>query len=303
MFIIKYRNIFYAVSLLLVTASFAAVIVWGLPLGIDFRGGSLLEVTYTEQRPSVAVVNNALVTSGIHNARVQFIGDKGLLIRTRHLSEQEHQVMIAALQNSRLEGSDFEERRFESIGPVIGKELGRKALIALALALVFILLYIAWAFRKVSHRFSSWKYGMVALVALFHDIIIPTGIFAFLGQWGIVEIDALFVTALLTILGFSIHDTIVVFDRVRENLKKFEHFSFSDVTARSISETIVRSVNTSLTTLLVLLAVFFFGGDSVHYFALALVLGIFFGTYSSIFIASPLLVTLEGFKKNTRVLK
>ena len=162
---------------------------------------------------------------------------------------------------------------------------------AVVLALVFIILYVAWAFRHVSKPVSSWKYGVAAIVALFHDVVIPLGIFSALGHFKGVEIDTLFITAILTILGFSVHDTIVVFDRIRENLRKLKQSEQFDVTVnRSINETLARSINTSFTVLLVLLAVFFWGGETTHYFTLALMLGVIFGTYSSIFIASPVVV-------------
>ena len=191
----------------------------------------------------------------------------------------------------------MKELRFDTIGPTIGRELKQKSLTAIAIAVIAILCYIAFAFRKVSYKISSWVYAGAAIIALAHDILIPTGVFAVLGHFYGVEIDVLFVSALLTVLGFSIHDTIVVFDRVRENLLRYPSLAFDAVVERSIKETIARSINTSLTTVLVLVAVFFFGGSTVKYFSLALILGISFGTYSSIFVASPLLVTWMTWKQ------
>ena len=184
------------------------------------------------------------------------------------------------------------EKRFDAIGPTIGRELRQKSFIAIVTTLVLIVIYITWAFRKVSRPVSSWKYGVAAVIALAHDVTIPSGIFAALGYFKGVEVDALFITGLLTILGFSVHDTIVVFDRVRENLKKVGgmNISFGQIVNKSINETITRSINTSLTVILVLVAVIFLGGGTIFYFALLLILGIFFGTYSSIFIASPILL-------------
>ena len=192
------------------------------------------------------------------------------------------------------------EKRFESIGPTVGVELKRRAGIAIFSALLAIILYIAWAFRKVSRPISSWKYALIAIAALLHDITIPAGIFAFLGYLKGVEVDALFISAILTILGFSVHDTIVVFDRIRENLGKFFNRPFEEIVAKSVSETLARSLNTSLTTLFVLTAVLIFGGETVRYLALALSLGIFFGTYSSICIASPLLIAWERWQQRKK---
>ncbi|TSC73730.1 MAG: preprotein translocase subunit SecF, partial [Parcubacteria group bacterium Gr01-1014_44] len=189
---------------------------------------------------------------------------------------------------------EFEEKRFNAIGPTIGEELKRKSLWAMAIVLIFIVLYIAWAFRQVSKPVQSWKYGVAAIVALLHDVSIPTGVFAVLGHFYNIEVDTLFVTALLTILGFSVHDTIVVFDRIRENLKKAgrtTHVDFEQTIEQSIRDTMARSINTSLTVMIVMLTLYFFGGASTKYFSLAILIGVGFGTYSSIFIASALLVT------------
>jgi len=186
------------------------------------------------------------------------------------------------------------EDRFESIGPVIGQELREKSIEALIAVLIGIILYIAWAFRKVSDPVSSWKYGVTAIIALAHDVIIPVGVFVVLGMVTGVEVDILFVTALLTILGFSVNDTIVVFDRTRENLAKSHHQGeFESIVNKSVNQTITRSIYTSLSTFMVLFAVFLFGGESIKYFVLALMIGIIVGTYSSIFLASPILVEWE----------
>ena len=197
---------------------------------------------------------------------------------------------------------EFSEKRFDAIGPTIGQELKRKSIYAIIFVLVLIVLYIAWAFRKVSKPIASWKYGVVAVTALFHDVLIPTGLFSVLGKFAGAEVDTLFVTALLTILGFSVHDTIVVFDRVRENLRNSlgRGVDFSAIVEQSIKETIVRSINTSLTVILSLLAVFLFGGESIRYFTLTLIIGVVIGTYSSIFIASPLLVTWQLFSNRQK---
>ena len=221
-------------------------------------------------------------------------------MRFRETDEATHQnivkILAAEAEKNKIQ---FEERRFSSIGPTIGAELKQKSIKAIIIVLLGISLYIAWAFRKVSQPISSWRYGVVTLIALFHDLIIPIGLFVYLGRFYGVEVGANFIVALLVILGFSVHDTIVVFDRIRENLKRYSQLSFMPLVSQSIRETIIRSLNTSLTVLLTLAALYVFGGESLKYFVLALMVGIFSGTYSSIFIAAPLLVTwFNILKKN-----
>lgn len=286
--IIRHKFIFFTFSCFLVVGSIFAVAVWGLRPAIDFTGGSLLEIEFRDRRPPVEEVRRALEPLGLGTLTLQPAGEKGLLLRFKSIDESVHGEIVHKL------GEGILEKRFDSIGPTIGKELWRRAWIALALAIAAIVLYIAWAFRKVSEPVSSWKYGVVAVAALLHDVLIPTGVFAVLGHFHGVEVDALFVTALLTVMGFSVHDTIVVFDRIRENLRMLTRAEpFEGVVNRSINETVVRSINTSFTVLLVLGAIMVWGGSTSVYFALALILGITFGTYSSIFIASPLLVVWQ----------
>lgn len=282
--IIGHRYIFLTISGVLVLASIIAISVWGLKLGIDFTGGSLLEAEFKGQRPDVVSLAKTLEPLGLGGVFIQPTGEKGIILRFKSVDEKTHQNILSFL-------GDAEEKRFDSIGPTIGAELKRRSFIALGLAVVAIIIYIAWAFRRVSKPVSSWKYGVVAVLALVHDVTIPTGVFAVLGYSKGVEVDTLFITALLTILGFSVHDTIVVFDRIRENLRKLKvPEPYAATVNRSVNETLVRSINTSFTVLLVLFAIFLFGGASIQYFSLALILGILFGTYSSIFVASPLLV-------------
>lgn len=284
-------------------ASIFSIFFFGLNLGIDFTGGSLLEIEYLNDRPENFVIKEKISPLNLGNISLQPTGDNGLLIRSKDLSEEEHQAILIALSES----DKITETRFDSIGPVIGKELAQKSWVAMALVLAMIIFYIAFAFRKVSaglskigRGVSSFKYGLMAIVALIHDVAIPTGIFAILGKYFGAEIDILFVTALLTILGFSVHDTIVVFDRVRENLRKGIGENFENTVGLSINQTIARSINTSLTVFFVLLALFFFGGETTKYFSLALIVGIIVGTYSSIFLASPLLVTLYKFQQRKK---
>jgi preprotein translocase subunit SecF len=230
--------------------------------------------------------------------RVQATGENNYLLRTRAISDADKQTLMQALTVS---GNQPKEEQFTTIGPTIGKELRTKAWYAMALVLLAIIAYIAFAFRKVSEPVSSWKYGVIAIITLIHDVIIPVGLFAVLGATRGAEVDSLFIVGLLTVLGISINDTIVVFDRVRENLKVNQETGkkedFESVVGRSITQTIARSVNTSLTVVIVLLALFFLGPESTRNFALTLTVGMIAGTYSSIFLASPLLVTWERFSK------
>lgn len=287
MSIIGMRKISYTISGILVLSSVAALLIWGLKFGIDFTGGSLLEVEFSGERPDQATIIDALGQVDIHGATVQPTGDRGAILRLPDLQESQHQ---AALQVLRTKG-DLVEKRFDSIGPTIGAELRSKSLTALVIVLLMIVLYISWAFRQVSRPMASWKYGVAAVIALFHDVFIPLGVFAVLGHYYGVEVDTLFVTAILTVLGFSVHDTIVVFDRIRENLRKYGKEDFEQIVDRSIHQTIGRSINTSLTVLVVMMILFLYGGTATKYFSLTLLLGVFFGTYSSIFIASAVLVS------------
>lgn len=301
--IVKYRKIFYIISALLMVASITAVMTWGLNFGIDFKGGAILEITYTENRPEIEKVQDIIGVQNIGEASIRPTGDRGYIIRTKALSEQERASFVKALGQNK---KGFEIVRSDSIGPILGKELQNKAIISIILVIVAIVLFITFAFRKVSEPVSSFKYGLIAIVALIHDIIIPTGAFAILGHYQGLEIDALFVTALLVILGFSVHDTIVVFDRVRENLKNDKENQdkkrvparpFDLVVGDSISQTFTRSINTTLTVLLSLIALYYFGPEATHSFALALLIGIAAGTYSSVFLGSPLLVTVQKWQE------
>jgi preprotein translocase subunit SecF len=292
--IIGKRKIYYTISAIFIVASIIALLLWGLKFGIDFKGGSILEVAYSDnKRPETNQIIDFLKPLKLNDLRVSPVGDNGVNFRFRETDEATHQEIIKIL------GGNVEERRFSSIGPTIGTELKQKSIKAIIIVLFGISLYIAWAFRKVSRPLSSWRYGVVTLIALFHDLVIPIGLFAFLGHFYGVEVGTNFIVALLVILGFSVHDTIVVFDRIRENLKRYASLDFVPLVNQSVNETLVRSVSTSFTVLLTLLALYVFGGESLRYFILALMVGIFFGTYSSIFIASPLLISwFKGLNKN-----
>ncbi len=292
--IIGKRKIYYMISCVFVAASVVVLALWGLEFGIDFKGGSILEIAYPDsQRPSTIEIIDSLKPLKLNDLRISPVGDNGANLRFKETDEATHQEIIKIL------GDKIEERRFSSIGPTIGAELKQKSIKAIVMVLFGISLYIAWAFRKVSIPLSSWRYGTVTLAALFHDLIIPIGLFAFLGRFYGVEVGINFIVALLVILGFSVHDTIVVFDRIRENLKRYASMDFVSLVNQSVNETLVRSINTSLTVLLTLAALYAFGGESLRYFVLALMVGIFSGTYSSIFIASPLLASwFKALNKN-----
>ncbi len=295
--IIATRRIWYALSAVMVAASLGAIALWGLKLGIDFTGGSLVEVRF-QTRPAVQEIERRVAEAGVGTIHVQPVGDTEAILRLQATDEASHQKVLAALRAG--DEASVTEQSYETVGPSVGSELRSRSIRGIVLVLAAIVAYIAFAFRSVSKPVSAWKYGVVAIVALFHDVIIPTGVFAALGHFAGVEIDVLFVTAVLTVLGFSVHDTIVVFDRIRENLRRHAGQPFEDVVAMSVRETFVRSLNTSLTVLLVLLALYLFGGVSTRSFILALLIGVGVGTYSSIFIASPLLVTWQRWSSRKR---
>ena len=292
--VIKNRKTYFIISGILVILSAAAVLTFGLKLGIDFTGGTLSEVQFEGDRPARDAIENIISTQNIEGAKIQPLGESGYLLRMPFIIEEQHNALIASFDEQF--GESWREDRFETVGPSISTELREKTFYAIGVVVIAIILYIAWAFRSVSEPVRSWKFGVSAIGALVHDVIIPTGIFAVLGRFAGVEVDILFVTALLTILGFSVNDTIVTFDRIRENLLKRKHDSFELIVNDSVNQTITRSINTSVTTLLALLAVYIFGGDTTRTFILTLMIGVVVGTYSSLFLASPLLV--EWYKRS-----
>jgi preprotein translocase subunit SecF len=344
--IIQKRKIFLSLSSFLVILSLIALFVWGLNFGIDFTGGSLLEVEFKGDRPSIEDVQVALNDFDLGSLVLQPVNEKGLILRFQDTSEQKHREVLEklslmdtglvleneennnkeddlALELENIDGIEIEyasssegelasstvklaeleddtalieELRYDSVGPSIGEELKRKSVTAIFVVIVAIVLYIAWAFKKVSRPVESWKYGVSAIIALFHDVIITLGAFAILGYIYDIEINTAFVAAILTVLGYSVNDTIVVFDRVRENLPKSDD-DFETTVNTSVNQTITRSINTSVTTLVVLLSILFFGGSTIRDFVLALSIGVAIGTYSSIFLASPVLVVWEKMKK------
>ncbi len=296
MFVVTYRKFFYALSAILVIGSLVAVSIWGLKPGIDFKGGSIIEVEYVGARPEQAALTTSIAPLSL-DASIRATGEKGYIIRMKDITQEQKNSLTAVLGTF----GTSTEKRFDSVGPLLGSEALRKSTVSIVLVILAIVFFIAFAFRKVSQPISSWKYGLVAVFALVHDVIIPTGVFAVLGHFAGYEVDTLFVTALLVVLGFSVHDTIVVFDRVRENLNHAKaNKPFSEIVGESISQTFTRSVNTSMTTLLALVVLYFVGGETTQHFSLALIIGIVAGTYSSIFLGSPLLVTIWKWQEKRR---
>lgn len=294
MFVIKYKNLFIGLSVFFATVAIVAVATFGLPLGIDFKGGSALEIRYDNVRPATTVVADAVEGAGFTNSLVQPIGEHGYMIQTREITDAERAHIVAAVQQATPE-QKVTQTSFTSIGPSVGTELKQKSIASIILVLIAIILFVAYAFRKVSEPVSSWRYGIAVIIALIHDIIIPIGAFAILGNFMGAQVDTLFIVALLTTLGLSISDTIVVFDRVREHLNGPKaKMPFPELVGESLSETFARSINTSVVVLVMVIALAVFGPETTRLFAVMLAIGMFFGTYSSIFLASPLLVTMQG---------
>lgn len=276
----KYKFLYFAISLLVLIPGMISLVKNGLKLSIDFTGGTLLEVQIPNQKSQdpISILRDITKASSIQKS-----DNDTYLLRMHEINNDQKNKFLGEIGKAL---GEVKEKRFETVGPVVGKELTQKAFLAVATASVAIIFYIAWSFK-------DWKFGVSAVVALIHDALVVLGLFSIFGaKWG-VEIDVLFVTAVLTVIGFSVHDTIVVFDRIRENLPKMPKASFSDVTDFSLTETLVRSLNTSITVLLTLSAMLLFGGETIRWFVVALLIGIFSGTYSSIFNAAPLLVMWE----------
>jgi preprotein translocase subunit SecF len=359
--IIQRRKIWFSISLAMVVLSIAALAMWGLKFGIDFTGGTMMEVGFTGASLSSDEIKSVMAPMNLGEITVQPSQSGTVFLKFKDVDETTHQQILAALdkkvaeklgapaavpaeeqkQNTPVQPVEIQaldasgnpvsvdatpvsvdaapadpaavtaapaettpapsayqhvsEKSFESIGPSVGNELKSSATWALAIAVIAIILYIAWAFRKVSYPISSYKYGIIAATALVHDVLSTVGVFAILGHFWGMEVGISFIAALLTILGYSNHDTIVVFDRIRENLFRFGSRNFEETVNGCVNETLTRSINTSFTVILTLSALFLFGGESIRDFVLALIIGVTFGTYSSIFLASPLLVTWQQY--------
>ncbi len=291
--IVRTRNTWFILSGILMVAAVVALIAFHLKLGIDFEGGTLAEIKFIEKTPPVGDLESVVLELDGKLHSIQPTNEGAFIIRTAELSEEEHRQLTEKLNRK---FGKHEELRFDTVGPTISAEVTRRAFYQLVLVSAGILAYIAWAFRRVPKPLSSWRFGWAAIIALIHDLLFVIGVFAVLGKFMNVEIDALFVTALLTVLGFSVHDTIIVFDRIRENLRRLAGERFPKIVSRSINQTVVRSINTSTTVIFVLVALLLFGGQTIQFFVLALLIGIVVGTYSSIFIASPLLYVFHRSK-------
>lgn len=294
MYIIQHRTLFFWITGVILAAAIGAIAYFGLPLGIDFTGGSLMEVKYAHSVPPLADIEKQVLTVPLGAISVRSAGTDSVSIRTRTMSPAEHDAVFAAISTN----ASTTELAYTSVGPALGSEFTHKALWAIFAVVLVIALYIAFAFRKVSRPVSSWYYGFAVIVILIHDLIIPAGFFAVLAHYTNAQVDALFITALLALLGYSVNDTIIIYDRVRENLAKSEKMglreSFEDTIGKSISETMTRSINMSLTVVLALGALVLFGAAATQDFALVMLVGVISGTYSSILLAAPLLVPIAS---------
>ena len=295
--LIKYRYLYFAISLVVIIPGILALIFWGLPLGIDFTGGSLLDVQFKSGTPptsaDVSKIYADLSTSAmdISSPEIQPLGTDSLSIRSREMNDATKAKVVAALKDKFGAGQDVVIQNFSQVTASVGAEVARAAALAVVMASVAILIYIWFAFRKVQHPF---RFGVAAIIATIHDTLVVLGMGAILGHLLNWQVDSLFLTALLTVIGFSVHDDIVVFDRIRENSNIYRRVDFETVVNHSIVQTMDRSINTQLTVMITLLALALFGGATIHHFVVILLIGVFSGTYSSIFNASPILVVWEN---------
>lgn len=298
--IIQKRKFFLAISAVLIIAACTALFSWGLNFGIDFTGGSLMEVEFKNYQPSVTEIQDSLKEANLSSLIVQPT-ESSVILRFKNDTESARLAVLESLEGlvASQEGASVSQLQFDAVGASIGQELKSKSFNAALIVLIMIILYISWSFKSVSKPVASWKYGMAAIIALAHDIIVILGVFSVLGHFYGVEINTPFIAAILTVLGYSVSDTIVVFDRVRENLPKSNE-DFENTVNRSVNQTLTRSLATSFTSILALLAILFFGGNTIKDFALALAIGIGVGTYSSIFIASPVLVVWNNLSHKKR---
>ncbi|TES97901.1 protein translocase subunit SecF [Patescibacteria group bacterium] len=288
--IIKRRKIWFLVSGLLMVGSILSLIFFGLNVGIDFKGGTEMELELDKGQFDKVKSEQILEKEEVRDIVVQLSGEHGVLLKFDHIDKEKH---AAILEDFQTEFKGAKETRYETVGPTVSQDLTRKAFIAVAVASLGIIFYLSFAFRKVTKPANPWKFGVCAVIALVHDSLFVVGMFALLGHFFDLEVNSLFITALLTVIGFSVHDTIVVFDRIRENLNRMDK-PFEDVVEYSVGQTMVRSLATSFTTLLVLVAIILFGGETIRSFIFALAIGIIVGVYSSIFLASPLIVAWQS---------
>jgi preprotein translocase subunit SecF len=296
--IIGRRKILYIISGIMFAVAVFALLFFRLKPGIDFTGGSLIELQFNTERPAVSSVQTTLAPLNLGPIVVQQAGDTSMILKLRFVTENEHQSVLNALRSSvsstvTNDKPSVVETSFETIGSTVSTQLRDRVARASVLIILVIILFVAYAFRKVSKPVSSWKYGVAAVIAMVHDVIITMGIFALLGHFMGVEVDVPFVVAMLTVFGYSVNDTIVVFDRIRENLIRHSAVNFASTVNAAVNETLARSINSSLTIIIVLSCLYIIGGESIRFFSLALLIGIFLGTYSSIFVASALLVSWQ----------
>lgn len=301
--IIGKKNWYFLFSFLLIIPGVISLFLYGLNLSIDFTGGSRITLLFNKQVTQVQVseVRKTFEKQKVEVATLQ-TSDKEIFVRTKPISEKQDSVLLVELDKNPKIG-DFKQEQFETIGPIIGQEITLNALKAIGIGSLLIMLYIAWSFRKVPKPASSWRFGITTIITLLHDVLVLVGIFSILGHFFHVEADTLFLTALLTVMGFSVHDTIVVFDRIRENMLRNPSGEFSKIVNDSILQTLTRSLNTSLTAMLVLFTLLLFGGETLRWFMVALLIGIATGTYSSIFNASPLLVLWDEISQKRKKVK
>jgi len=283
---VKYYKFHYIFVSILVAASIALLIMFGLNLGIDFLGGTIWEVEF-DNRPANSIIQEKLNKFDLGEVTIQPTGEKGVILRLKDIDENTHQQIFSSLG----EISNIQEKRFESIGPTIGKELRQKTLLLVIVSLIALLIYIAIAFRKLKWPIAGWQYGLVSIVTLAVDILVPFLVLILLGKFYNVQFNIPIIAAMLTILGYTMNDKVIVFDRVRENLLKTRVESFAETVNQSLNQIISRSLSTGSCTLMVLFAIFLFGGETLKYFSLTLIIGIVVGTYTSLFIASALLVS------------
>ncbi len=289
--IIKHRYVYFLISLLIIVPGIAALIAWGFPLAIDFTGGSVLEVKFTPAaaRPISEDVITLYADHGVKDAQVQTSGDDSLIIRSMEIDETKKEEIVAAMKTTY--NADVTISQFNTVGPTVGSEVATGAIYAVIAAALAIILYITFAFRGVEHAF---RYGVSAILAMLHDVAVVCGMEALLAHFMGWEVDSLFLTALLTVIGFSVQDKIVVFNRIRENSHLYRRIGFTQVVTHSTVQTLARSINTQLTVMLCLLALALFGGVTIRHFVVILLIGVFSGTYSSIFNAAPVLVVWEN---------
>lgn len=288
--IVKHRYLYFLISLIVILPGFLALIAWGLPLAIDFTGGNLLEVRFESgELPQTSEVVLLYEDMGFSDTLVQTSGDDILIIRSQTMNEDMVNQMVQRMEEQF--NTTLVVNRSDSVGPSVGQEVATRAAGAVGLAALGIMFYITYSFRGVPH---ALRYGIAAILAMLHDILVVVGVEAILGYFLGWQVDALFLTALLTVIGFSVHDSIVVFDRIRENSLVYRRLSYEEMVNISIVQTLARSINTQLTVMFTLFALALFGGVTIRHFVIILLVGILSGTYSSIFNAAPILVVWEN---------